>query len=132
MLMSYYADYSIKDFYDKIKECVDKLIEYGEEVVMNPPATEEAIAMYEESIGKDILPADYKEWLRYCNGLRIQPANVIHGIGPEIYEWMDVPDGYEQVGETSILAYVFSLLFWTLIPALDIPFSRILPKNSFS
>jgi len=108
MLMSYYADYSIKDFYDKIKECVDKLIEYGEEVVMNPPATEEAIAMYEESIGKDILPADYKEWLRYCNGLRIPSANVIHGIGPEIYEWMDVPDGYEQVGETISTAYVFS------------------------
>lgn len=41
--------------------------------------------------------------------MRIPPANVIHGIGPEIYEWMDVPDGYEQVGETSILAYVFSL-----------------------
>lgn len=107
--MEKYDGYSIKDFYDKIKECVDKLIEYGEEVVMNPPATEEAIAMYEESIGKDILPADYKEWLRYCNGLRIPSANVIHGIGPEIYEWMDVPDGYEQVGETSILAYVFSL-----------------------
>ena len=106
--MSYYADYSIKDFYDKIKECVDKLIEYGEEVVMNPPATEEAIAMYEESIGKDIIPADYKEWLRYCNGLRIPSANVIHGLGPEIYEWMDVPDGYEQVGETISTAYVFS------------------------
>lgn len=107
--MEKYDGYSIKDFYDKIKECVDKLIEYGEEVVMNPPATEEAIAMYEESIGKDILPADYKEWLRYCNGLRIPSANVIHGIGPEIYEWMDVPDGYEQVGETISTAYVFSL-----------------------
>lgn len=105
--MEKYDGYSIKDFYDKIKEYVDKLIEY-EEAVMLPPAKKEDIELYEKSIGKDILPADYKEWLGYCNGSRIPPANVIHGIGPEIYEWMDVPDGYEQVGETSILAYVFS------------------------
>ena len=107
--MEKYDGYSIKDFYDKIKEYVDKLIEYEEEAVMLPPAKKEDIELYEKSIGKDILPADYKEWLGYCNGLRIPPANVIHGIGPEIYEWMDVPDGYEQVGETSLWAYVFSL-----------------------
>ena len=108
--MEKYDGYSIKDFYDKIKECVDKLIEYEEEAVMLPPAKKEVIELYEKSIGKDILPADYKEWLGYCNGLRIPPANAIEGIGNnEVYEWMDVPDGYEQVGETSLWAYVFSL-----------------------
>ncbi|MDO5558037.1 MAG: SMI1/KNR4 family protein [Oscillospiraceae bacterium] len=108
MMTSNYDELTIKEIFEKMKECSEMLRDNGE-IILKPPATDKQITAYIDKVGSDIIPKDYQEWLRYCNGAILPMGITIHGIcNNGIFGHIRVPSEYNSVGETSIDAYVFS------------------------